>query len=430
MKQLVLVGSWFVLLSASAVTLTVDKVAQRYPWNGIVDIEYTVTLADGETLGLDQEIEFLLTDKSTSRMTRIANFREAPIPKTAGRHHLTWEANGEGFTNALASVTVTARAVSYPAVFMVIDVSGGSTAETYPVDYETGVLPETFNTDEYKTGKIVLRRVHPGSFVQGSPSTEAGRIADTEKQFSVALTNAYYLGLFEVTQKQYENVMGSNPTTSKANYLGEMRPVVCISYNTLRGQANTTTHQYDWPWTNGVIVTSFMGKLRAKCRAKDANGGYTLPVEGFDLPTESEWEYACRAGKTTPYNDGTVPTANNEAAYKLILNELGRYSGNVSDGKGGYSAKTTNVGSYTPNSWGFYDMHGNVYEWCLDYYMENPTSQCLNPCGPKTGLNRSIRGGGCGTGYANSRSAHRYNYEPAKTFVNDTYPWGFRLACH
>ena len=169
-----------------------------------------------------------------------------------------------------------------------------------------------------------------------------------------------------------------------------------------------------------VDATSFMGKLRART-------GLT-----FDLPTEAQWEYTCRAGTDSALNNGKNLT---NTQTDSAVAEVARYGSNNNDGKGGYS-QHTEVGSYRPNAWGFYDMHGNVAEWCLDWWTDNlSVSSVTDPVGRATGTYRLVRGG-CwyGNSYAGyaaaCRSAYRsYNYNNNSN-PNQAYNyWGFRVAC-
>ena len=178
----------------------------------------------------------------------------------------------------------------------------------------------------------------------------------------------------------------------------DMRAKGKVSYNAIRGENAGA----GWPSSSTVDATSFLGKLREKS-GKD-----------FDLPTEAMWEYACRAGTTSAYNNGGDTEAD--------LKTLGRYNGNNNDGRGGYSGVTV-VGSYAPNSWGLYDMHGNVWEWCLDWYRGSFTG--ADPVGAASGSYRVIRGGSYYdvAGYCASSSCH---YGPPSNYVDDV---GFRLVC-
>ena len=217
------------------------------------------------------------------------------------------------------------KPIDHSRLYMVIDLSAGPDAESYSINYLADV-PKGGWTDEYKTTKLVLRRIEPGTFKMCG-------------QYNVTLTRPFYIGVFEVTQKQYELLTGLNPSYYGK---GDARPVACLYYYGLRGESEGQR----WPEYSAVDSTSVLGKLRSRTGLN------------FDLPTEAQWEYACRAGTTSTYNNG----GDSEDDLKMV----GRYSKNVSDGNGGYSRSYTVVGSYLPNAWGLYDMHGNVYEWCLD----------------------------------------------------------------
>ena len=286
--------------------------------------------------------------------------------------------------------------------YIVIDLSGGQNAEKYPISWLDDA-PEGGWTDEHKTTKLVLRKIEPGTFTMGSPSNETGRSSD-ETQHKVTLTNAYYIGIFEVTQKQYKLIMGRNPSY----YKGDMRPVEYVSYDMLRGSGKGA----NWPYNYDVDEASFFGILRAKTQIV------------FDLPTEAQWEFACRAGTTTALNSGK----NLSNAYECKeMAEVARYKYNHYDEKGGYSQHTT-VGSYLPNAWGLYDMHGNVIEWCLDFYQDDLGSDAVTePRGLSWGAYRVLRGGSWSYGASGCRSADRNYYHPIYSNYTDL-GLGFRIA--
>ena len=427
---LVLLGVAFPAI-ADDVTLTVDNVQQRYPWNGYVDIDYTITCANGAALGPDDNLEVLMIDKSvTPAVTnRAIRFLQVPLPITEGRHRITWDARGDGVTGFTDKATFQVKIAHYAAVYMVIDVSAGPGNDAvYHVDFLNREPAGGFGDEYYKTNAIVLRRIHPGSYVAGSPADEycetGKRIAKHEILRPVVITKPFYIGIYTVTQKQYENVMGSNPVTahlqSHPNLLGASRPVSWLSYNAIRGVNSV--------WPNGTPnANSFLGKLLAKCRAKDpATGDYTVPVSGFDLPTEAQWEYACRAGTTNAFNT-TKAFANTPAGQKEAMDELGRYvdNGGGDTGSGCYAV----VGSYQQNSWGLFDMHGNVWEFCRDWYMEDVLSQpspSVDPTGPTSGTNqnRVRRGGGYTLAPCRCRSASVGN----SLMTAESRDVGFRLS--
>ena len=217
--------------------------------------------------------------------------------------------------------------------------------------------------------------VKPGTFEMGSPSSEEDR-EDDETLHAVTLTQGFHLGKHEVTQSQWEKVMGSNPS----KYKGANRPVEQVSW---------------------MDVTTFCTKLTASERA----AGRLPAGMTYQLPTEAQWEYACRAGTKTAFSFGDGLTS---------------APANISAGRG----ETTDVGKYAANPWGFHDMHGNVHEWCTDWYGDYPTGAVSDPVGPADGSYRIMRGGSWNlTGYS-ARSALRLSPEPA--YSNSSM--GFRLS--
>ena len=414
-----------VTVEADGVTLSIDKVQQRYPWNGLVDIDYTIDCEDGVTLGLDYNLEVSFVDEmaAPSVTNRAITFLQAPLPLDSGKHRITWDANADGVTNKTDAAVFQVRIVHYASAYMVIDVSGGSSTNVYPVSFLNGEPPNGFNDDEYKGDKIVLRRVHPGSFVAGSPTDEAGRMsfAAREQQHRVALSRPFYIGIFEVTQKQYQNVMGSNPV-SVSGEIGNTRPVAYVSYENIRG-AKTATQ---WQTDPNPTADSFAGKLIEKCKSRDpATGKYDVAVQGFDLPTDFQWEYACRAGTVGAFNTTNSYDSTKTDEQMAQLKLLGRYSGNTGDGKGGFAQHTV-VGNYLPNGWGLYDMHGNVWEWCRDWFQADVENlkQCKDPSGPASGTERMFRGGGYTGNLEHCRSAYRSKDIPSRK-IKDI---GFRIS--
>ncbi len=295
-------------------------------------------------------------------------------------------------------------------LYLVVDLSGGTNAVSYPVSH-LAAAPKDGWTDEYKTGKLVLRRISPGSFTMGCPVAEAGCNGLEAVPHKVTITNGFYIGVFEVTQKQYELVTGLSPSS----YKGDMRPVEDVSWNNIRGKSD----EFNWPASNRVDDTTFVGLLRAK-----------TGIKSFDLPTEARWEYACRAGTTNALNNGKEMT-NCSSGTDPQVDEVGRYYFN----RGGSKAKTDKttaheiVGSYKPNAWGLYDMHGNVWEWCLDWFQGrasfDPSRPRTDPVGPRWGSGRVQRGGSWSGGATDCRSASRH-FRPPNARNNN---YGFRLCC-
>ena len=268
------------------------------------------------------------------------------------------DGGGYGIKDLVVTVGGKGAAAQAPAakdLYCVIDLSGGPDAKKYPVSYLND-MPKGGWSDEYKTTKLVLRRIEPGMFMMG-----AGKGRHQEK-----LDKPFYLGVFEVTQKQWELVMGNRPS-----YFGgpswRVRPVDQVSYDTIRGKQEGAK----WPASDAVDGDSFLGIIRQKSGQR------------FDLPTQTQWEYACRAGTETDFYNGKV-CINDE--HDSSLDGLARYAhtGGWNESWGANNLKsrwsdfwkapdrncdtnnaTAAVGTYQSNQWGLYDMLGNVREWCL-----------------------------------------------------------------
>ena len=227
--------------------------------------------------------------------------------------------------------------------------------------------------------KFVL--IPAGSFTMGSPPGEPGRASD-EKQHEVTISKPFYLQTTEVTQGQWKRIMGYNPSFFKE--CGDECPVEAVS----------------WKDTQKFIK-----------RLNQMEG-----ADKYRLPTEAEWEYACRATTTTPFSTG-----------ECIFTDQANYNGNFPGEycpKGEHRKKTLKVGSFQPNDWGLYDMHGNVWEWVQDWYNVYPLDWVDDPKGPPIGASRVFRGGGWYSNARYCRSAFRRGLSPG---MSNT-ALGFRLA--
>ena len=295
--------------------------------------------------------------------------------------------------------------------YMVIDLSGGPEARSYP--HRHSELPPDLNDDACRTTELWLRRIPAGTFTMGSPDGEKGR-NDDEAQRQVTLTGDYYIGLFECTQRQWELVTGNRPSYFRNDKFYATRPVEQVSYNDIRGAS--PEGGAGWPGHGHAVDSgSFMGKLRKR-----------TGLQAFDLPTEAEWEYACRAGTDTALNSGKNLTDEEQCPN---MAEVGRYwyNGGFFDSQDCTADNgTAKVGTYRPNNWGLYDMHGNVCEWSLDWYDNYSPNAVTDPQGASSGSYRVLRGGGLNYGARSCRSADRGSYNPSGGFVI----FGFRVAFH
>ncbi|MCL4205664.1 MAG: SUMF1/EgtB/PvdO family nonheme iron enzyme [Pirellulaceae bacterium] len=224
---------------------------------------------------------------------------------------------------------------------------------------------------------IKLAFIPVGEFQMGSPDSDSDALNSEKPQHTVRITKPFYLGVTEVTQEQYERVMGANPSNFKGTHL----PVERVS------------------WEDAV---DFCRKLSALPAERSAGRVYRLP-------TEAEWEYACRAGSKTKWSFGDSESS---------LGEYAWYTSNA-------GSKTNPVGQKKPNAWGLYDMHGNVWEWCSDWWKRDYTTTAMSdPTGPATGSARVFRGGSWLYYGVNCRSAYRNGDTPSSRGSGV----GFRLA--
>jgi formylglycine-generating enzyme required for sulfatase activity len=259
--------------------------------------------------------------------------------------------------------------------------AGGTINSTPAANSQSSVAAQPVST---KQTEVVLPlpvpvnmvKINGGTFMMGSPANEAGR-ENIELQHQIKL-NDFYIGNYPVTQKEYQELMGTNPS----NFIGDNHPVENVSwydaidYCNKRSQNEGLTPVYT---RSGNKVT------------------WNQKANGYRLPTEAEWEYACRAGTTTAYNTGA----------DTINDNIGWYNANSDN-------KSHSSGQKSVNTWGLYDMHGNVFEWCWDFYQSNyySNSSKNNPAGPSSGANRVRRGGGWDVFGPYLRSAYRGGSNP------------------
>jgi len=395
----------------------------------VVDVWYDLA---GEAAIVTLGIETNGAAIPDSAVTRLSGDVSVVIQPGADRH-IVWNAGADWPENVTetAKARVTAWSVDAPPLYCAVDVTGGPSTNSYPVYYYASAeaVPGGVTNDLYKTVHILMRQIPPTGgegFMMGSPSNETGRDGTREDWHKVTLTKAFYAGVYEVTQSQWQQVMGDVrpwPARWNNNDYKLTRPVEQVSYYDIRENINNTDDAaVDWPANDAVTAGSFMGRLRTK-----------TGLAGFDLPTDAQWEYACRAGTSGALNDGTVNITNTSSDARLDL--LGRYQydgGKVWNGTAWVDPATdcttanatAEVGAYLPNAWGLYDMHGNVWEWCLDWDAGNlGTAPVEDPTGAVSGSARVCRGGGWCIPASGCRSAYRNSYGPSIRYSN----LGFRL---
>ena len=364
----------------------------------------------------------------------------------SGNHTITWQPDkswtgddGEGFK--IEANGARARVMAWPLDntpdYMVVDISAAAQPDTqkyYPaVEFLPGGI---LGNPDYRTTKLVMRKIMAKDveWTMGSTTLETQRKEAREATHLVALTNNYYIGVFEVTQAQWDLIQTSRLAPSYFNNAADraMRPVEQVCYNEIRNAANATAANAAYNWPANPNTGSFLGKLTTKTGI------------AFDLPSEAQWEFAARAWNgDTKWGDGSGILNTEEDSN---LNTLGRYErdgGKVLNGTSydapaqscGAANGTAVAGSYAPNAWGLYDMFGNVRELCLDWYEDNITAHGgkanIDPSTPSktlsgaTGVIRARRGGYWGDNANFCRPASRGAVSPDNRNNQD----GFRVVC-
>ena len=426
MKQLVFSISFLAFAAAfAAPQIVVDRVQQRYPWNGLVDIDYTVSGIEATHDANDYFVSFaVVTGATTVVCSNFLTYAGCDLPSANGSHRVTWDTAADGYEALVASGSVKAT-LTYDvgtlsdSTYMVIDLSAGTTGE-YPVRFIRTDLPTSvFNRDLYKTSRLVLKRIPAGSFWMGvgestGVANKYGNITawDGVSRQYVQLTDDYYLALFETTAQQYKLITGTAVQAKEVQ----------------RGP------KFGFWWATTIAAAPFENlSNRTVCRGR--------PVTGFSLPTEAQWERACRAEVLVTYCNGQNFTGQsaklNEMLGKFCMcKETGYYGpAVVTDGQG-----HAVVGQFSPNAWGFYDMTGNVCEWCSDWYAAYPvppegkswdeSNPLVDPTGPTTqpeGNPIHCLRGGCSDSGWNISSGHRQAF-PGTPTSNNAYRNGFRYA--
>jgi formylglycine-generating enzyme required for sulfatase activity len=266
-----------------------------------------------------------------------------------------------------------------------------------------------------------------GTFTIGSPSNEVSRSSNEGPQHQVTISKGFYLGKYEVTVEDFRQFVNATGYKTEAETSGGGYVWTGSKWE-MKADANWKNPYFAQNDNHPVVLVSWNDAVKYcnwKSEWEGLTPAYTVSgstvtwnknASGYRLPTEAEWEYACRAGTTSPFNTGsniTTSQANYTGNYP--------YNGNA---KGTYRGQTTAVGSFAANSWGLYDMHGNVWEWCWDWYGDYASGSQTDPTGAASGAARVSRGGSWSNGAEHVRSAVRGNDTPSSRGSHI----GFRLV--
>ena len=410
---------------ASPVVLSVDA-RQNWPWDPSVKVVYDLV----GTAGHGAAISVTARNGGQPLLLPAEALSGELVAYSDGRHLLEIDLSkivGAGAVLADFSVSLSAVETSLDeseVFYKVLDLTDGSVTDVTRGDLMSGELgsvttnyswtskysvnvpldqfliwTEPASNDTYKTSKLVLRRCKPGTFKMGAGDVSS---AGTD----VTISKEFYIGIFEMTQNQCERLIANKTTWYFTNpTCGPTRPAGNVTFDAIRGD----NRGGNWPLDRDASVDegSYLAALRAL--TKD---------EGWDIPTEAQWEYAARAATTTFYNTGY----NNKDV--SVLNTIGRNSNNsgTAEPTSDTSVGTAAVASYLPNAWGLYDCHGNVWEWTRDRY-DATIAGGTDPLGPGDSVvakYRVCKGGGYLSGHGNIQGGTRGKqsrsrcYDPSK----------------
>lgn len=312
-----------------------------------------------------------------------------------GYHEAHWNPRADGVRPGGAvrfRAKVTAWSEANPPDYMVVDLEVKGTRRYY---VSADALPDGgLANDIYRTSKLVMRKI-PAAGVRYLMGDQTAA-----NSCPVYLTDNFYIGVYHVTNGQYDRFMKSNAGQHQKRSNGQCRPFENETWATVRGDGSVGS-DYDWPTKkHAVAPTSFIGVLRA-----------FTGVE-FDLPTEAQWEYACRAGTSTKYNNGTSD------ATPANVQKLAWY---------GSSTENAPDGERQANAWGLYDMHGNEHDMCLDWHANSIASSVVvtNPPGPVSGTQKVGKGGG----YGNPVDQVTSYFRIGRALTSASPYAGWRLVC-
>ena len=379
-----------ITISAFADTVTSVSASQQWPWNGKVDIKYTL---NSEAANPSFNVRFYWktgegSDNSIPN-SKISGDGACTEVTGAGQKLAIWDASDD-----LEETKVNDLQIGVDATDISASVAAQKYAKidltTYEVTFHSSI---DVSQSACKTSEMWFRRVAPGTFIMGSSPNEPRRYA-SETEHAVTITKPYWIGVFELTKAQYERIANNDDTATSA-----FPQTIC--YDALRG----TDKGAGWPTIKTFDGSSFLGVLKTKV---DEGNMDSMDEFKIDLPTEAQWEMACRDKGDGTYlgssvwNDGSA-NLNSGYSRDANLDNLAWCCGNA----------VHEVGLKTPNAIGLYDMHGNVQERCLDWWTNDLTGYNLDPVGPT-----SEEATGSFTGYRVSKGGAR----------SQSFTYYFRIA--
>ena len=385
--------------SAASASVTVSNVAfTQDDATHDVTVTYDLATSDGEPAFVSLDV---LTNGVSVGATRVKNVAGdvSTTPAETTRlvapgtgKSITWKARADlpGVGLANAAMRVTAIATNhFEGLYMVVDLSRGKDSTYWPVQY-TACKPDT-NSPAFYTTELWLRRVPAATFAMGY-----GTSGEAAPVHNVTLSRDFYCGVLLVTVAQHR-LMDALPTKfTNDDTEHDRHPIVYTVYSNLRGTG--------WPNSKTVSSSSTVGKLRAKTSL------------AFELPTEAQWEYACRAGHSgNTYNEGTAYNKN--------------YYGALAWGQVNAGGTTHPVGQKKPSDWDFYDFYGNAYEWCRDWFGAYSADAQVDPEGPTSNSSnqRVRRGGAFGSNESGCNSYYR-NHGVSGENYDSSANAGYRLV--
>ena len=389
--------------------LLLDATLNQLPGSRTVEVKYKLTGTEPVIVTLDIETNGVaLPPPSMKHLSGDVSktLTSYVTPDENNLKTILWDAGqdwpGNRTTNAIAKVT--AYYTNTPPVYLVVDLSGGTGTSVFPVR-RTCQMPNV-DDDACRTTELWLRHIPAGTFTMGDGTSNTVDYSE----HAVTLTKDYYIGVFEVTQYQWYQVLGTKPDAYTNYQCWATRPVGNIAYPTIRGNWPTS----GYPTDDYIAANSFLGVLRAK-----------TGMATFDLPTDAQWERACigTLGCGYTWNDGSERTETNLA----LLARCWLNSASTLDYSVGNTYGTAKVGSYRPNTLGLYDMHGNMSELCRDRYM-TPLGQAsvTDPLGSTTSTSVLYRGAGANDSVIGNFYTTARLTQSGITFINARL--GFRIV--